>query len=103
MNRESERIATAGGVRGHARSYAARQTASGARPCPAESHLSHLIPPNPASRLSSALGGRRNRTATVARKPGYWTPRDMLSPTTPMMMRAMEPILSGPIGSLNQM
>ena len=91
MKRESERIATAGGVRVRA------------RPCPAESHLSHLIPPNPASRLSSALGGRRNRTATVARNPGYWTPRDMLSPTTPMMMRAMEPILSGPIGSLNQM
>ena len=91
MNRESERIATAGGVRGRA------------RPCPAESHLSHLIPPNPASRLSSARGGRRNRTATVARNPGYWTPRDTLSPTTPTMMRTIEPILSGPIGSLNQM
>ena len=94
MNRESERIATAGGVRGRARL------------CPAESHLSHLshlIPPNPASRLSSALGGRRNRTATVARNPDYWTPRDTLSPTTPMMIRTMEPILSGPMGSLNQM
>ena len=90
MKCESERITT-GGERVRARL------------CPAESHLSHLIPPNPASKLDSARGGRRNRTATVARNPGYWTPRDTLSPTTPMMMRTMEPILSGPIGSLNQM
>ena len=90
MKCESERIAR-GGVGGRARL------------CPAESHLSHLIPPNPASKLDSAGGGRRNRTATVARNPGYWTPRDTLSPTTPTMMRTIEPILSGPIGSLNQM
>ena len=87
MKYESERTTT-GGVRGRARL------------CPAESHL---IPPNPASSLNSAPGGRRNRTATVARNPGYWTPRDTLSPTTPTMMRTIEPILSGPIGSLNQM
>ena len=37
------------------------------RSCAAESHLSHLIPPNPASNLSSAGGVSRNRTATLAR------------------------------------
>ena len=46
------------------------------RSCAAESHLSHLIPPNPASNLISAGGGRRNRTATLARnscRPGIRT------------------------------
>ena len=76
-----------------------------ARPCPEESHLSHLIPPNPAHKLSCktrysarttlracatshliplnpgesrqelsrARVGTRNRTATLAKTPGYAT------------------------------
>ena len=47
-----------------------------ARLCPAESHLSHLIPPNPASNLISAGGVSRNRTAIQARiscRPGIRT------------------------------
>ena len=48
-----------------------------ARPCPSESHLSHLIPPNPANHLSSVPVGRRNRTATRLKNAGQCHVREV--------------------------
>ena len=65
MQCESSQVAV-GGVRGRVTPNAARTTL---RAC-ATSHLSHLIPVNPAQELSLARVGRRSGTATLVRNAG---------------------------------